>query len=277
MSIRNFLTSKTFLKHLLLAVVISLVAVYLVLTSLKLYTRHGEAIEVPNLYGLTENEFSRILDRLDLKYEITDSTYVEEVIAGGVIDQVPDAGHKVKSNRTLFLTLNAIAPEQVALPRLTDISLRQSLAQLETAGLIPGDIIYKPSEFRNLVLEAKIGGREVFPGEMVAKGTRVDLTVGSGDGSEMVTLPDLKGLTLGTARAILSEAMLAPGAIIYDNTVVSRYDSLNAVVWRQHPDFRQTNTVPAGSSVDIWVTTDENLLNSIPGEEDTDLPGDDEF
>jgi hypothetical protein len=277
MSIRNFLTSKTLLKHLLLAAVVSLVAVYLVLTSLKLYSRHGEVIEVPNLYGLTESEFIRILDRLDLKYEIADSAYVEEVVAGGVIDQVPDAGHKVKSNRTLFLTLNAIAPEQVALPRLTDISLRQSLSQLETVGLIPGDIIYKPSEFRNLVLEARVGGREVFTGEMIAKGTRVDLTVGSGDGSEMVSLPDLTGLTLGTARAILSESMLTTGAIIYDNTVISRYDSLNAVIWRQHPNIRQLSNIPAGSSVDIWVTTDQNLLNRPSGEEDTELPGEDEF
>jgi eukaryotic-like serine/threonine-protein kinase len=273
MSLRNFLTSKTFFKHLILAIAGTLIAVYLVLISLRLYTRHGESIEVPNLYGLTEPEVEQVLDRLDLKYEITDSTYVEHVVAGGVIDQVPESGHRVKQNRTIFITLNAIAPEQVALPRLTDISLRQSLSQLESAGLLAGEITYKPSEFRNLVLEAQISGRTVFAGELVAKGSTVNLVVGSSDAMEMVFLPNLAGLTLSGARQILAESMLSTGAVIYDNSVVSRYDSLNALIWKQHPDSRSILHVPAGSSVDLWVTTDHTLINQEPeaDSENTDI------
>jgi len=257
MSIRKFLTSRVFFRHLALAIGISLAAIFLVLLSLKLYTRHGESIPVPDLTGLTEPEFSKMLDRLHLRYVITDSTYVEEMTAGGVVDQVPDAGHRVKRNRTLFLTINAIAPEQVAIPPLTDISLRQSLAQIESAGLVPGNITYKPSEFRNLVLEASIGGRQVITGEMVAKGTRVDLVVGSGEEMGLVFLPNVTGLTLQTARQIIAESMLSLGAVIYDNTVISRTDSIQARVWRQHPDFRSVLNVHAGSSIDLWVTMDE--------------------
>lgn len=260
MSFRNFLTSLTFFKHLLLAVVITLFAVFLVLTSLKYYSLHGESVEVPHLYGYSEYEFSALLKRLELKYAVTDSSYVESVAAGGVIDQVPDAGHRVKRGRTLFLTINAIAPEQVALPRLTDISLRQSLSQLESVGLIPGQITYKPSEFRNLVLMATIGGREVSAGQLIAKGTSVDLTVGSGGEMEMVFLPDLTGLTLNLARQIIAESMLTVGAVIYDNTVSSRNDSLYALIHRQNPDFKGATRVQSGSSVDLWVTTDENLI-----------------
>lgn len=270
MSFRKFLLSKTFFRHLAAAVAVSLLAVYLVLTSLKLYTHHGEAIVVPDLTGQTESEFSRILDRLDLRYEITDSTYVEHIAAGGVIDQVPEPGHQVKSNRTIFITLNAIAPEQVTVPRLTDISLRQSLAQLESAGLLAGEITYKPSEFTNLVLEAKIAGRLIITGELVPKGTTVDLTVGSGDNMAMVFLPNLTGLNLSGARQVLAESMLTTGAIIYDNTIVTKYDSLNALIWKQHPDFRTVLNVPAGSSVDLWVTMDSNLIYPNTGEESDD-------
>ena len=258
MSLRNFLTSKTFFKHLASAIGISLVAFYLILTSLKLYTRHGESITVPDLTGLTRVEFERIIKTSDLKYNITDSTYIEGMVAGSVVDQVPDAGHKVKRHRTLFLTINAIAPEQVVIPRLTDISLRQSLSQLESAGLLPGDITYKPSEFRNLVLQATISGRDLREGETVAKGSKIDLIVGSGEELGLVFLPNVTGLTLQTARHIVAESMLSMGAIIYDNTVISHSDSLNARVWRQHPDYRSVLNVNAGSSVDLWVSMDEN-------------------
>jgi eukaryotic-like serine/threonine-protein kinase len=258
MGIRNFLTSSTFLKHLILAIGISLAAIFLILLSLKIYTRHGESITVPNLYGYTENEFREILEKLDLKYLITDSIYIEDVTAGGVIDQVPEPGHGVKVSRTLFLTINAIAPEQVTIPRLTDISLRQSLAQLESAGLLSGEVTYKPSAFRNLVLLATVNSKEVFEGETVAKGTRIDLIVGSGQDMELVYLPVLNGLTLETARQIIAESMLSVGAVIYDNTVISRYDSLNARIWKQQPDYRNIMQVNIGSSVDIWVSMDEN-------------------
>ncbi len=271
MSIRNFLTSKIFFRHFALAVGITSFAVFLILNSLKLYTRHGESIPVPDLKGLTEYEFSRILDQQHLKYIITDSTYVEEMVAGGVVDQVPDAGLRVKRNRKLFLTINAIAPEQIAIPPLTDISLRQSLAQIESAGLIPGDITYKPSEFRNLVLQATIGGREVVTGEMVAKGTRVDLVVGSGEEMELVFLPNVTGLTLQDARQIIAHSILSLGAVIYDNTIFSRTDSMLARVWRQHPDYRSVLNVHAGTSIDLWVTTDESkFIENNPENKETE-------
>ena len=258
MSIKRFLTSRLFFKHLILSIVISLAGVLFILTILKFYTLHGESSPVPDLYGLTEDEFSRLLQKSGMRYEIIDSTYMEEVVAGGVIDQVPDAGHNVKHNRVIFLTINAVAPEQIAIPRLTDISLRQSLSQLETSGLLPGAITYKPSEFHNLVLQATINGKEIRAGDFVSKGTRVDLVVGTGDNQQAVNLPDVKGLTLEMARQIISESMLNVGAVIYDVSVVNRYDSLNARVWRQHPDVSISSLVNTGSSIDLWVSLDES-------------------
>lgn len=269
MSVRSFLISRTFLRHFALALGITLAGIFLVLTSLKFYTLHGESVTVPNLYGLTETEFLEILDDAKLEYIISDSTYVDEVVAGGVIDQVPDPGQKVKKGRTLFLTLNSVSPEMVSIPPLTDISLRQSLSQIESAGLLPGDIIYKPSEFRNLVLSAQVGGMNVLSGEMVPRGTKIDLVVGSGQEAGMVYLPDLTGLPLLTARQVLAENMLSVGAVVYDNTIVSRYDSLNARIWKQQPDARSVFQINLGSSVDIWVSMDENklLITSEPEEE----------
>ncbi len=269
MSLKQFLTSRLFFRHFALSVTIAAVTVLIVLLALKFYTRHGESLPVPDLLGMTEDQFSVVLDKSNLKYVIVDSTYKEEVVAGGVIDQVPDAGMHVKRNRKIFITINAVAPEQVSVPPLTDISMRQSLAQLESVGLLPGTITYKPSEYHNLVLEANFNGRRVITGEMLPKGSQINLVVGTGDGRGSVSLPELKGLTLDLARTILIDSMLTLGAVIYDQSVVSRIDTLQARIWKQHPDRSGSPFVSIGSSVDVWLTVDE-LRFSAENPEDPD-------
>jgi eukaryotic-like serine/threonine-protein kinase len=269
MGLRRFLISKAFLKHLIIAFAIFFASVFIIFTGLKIYTRHGESFPVPSLHGMTEHDFSRVLEKSHLQYIITDSTYVEGIPAGGVIDQVPDAGHRVKRSRTIFITINAVAPEQVTIPPLTDISMRQSISQIESAGLLPGDIIYKPSEFHNLVLQAIYNGYPVVTGQKIAKGSRIDLVVGTGLNQGTVGMPYLRGLTLEMARLVIADSMLNIGAVIYDQSVMNRFDSLNARIWKQNPDRSATRYINIGTSVDIWLTLDENRLFEEHSEEPT--------
>ncbi len=262
MSIKRFLTSPVFLKHLALAAGGSLLLVALVIFMLKFYTRHSESFEVPDLYGYTVQETAPLISRYQLRYKVVDSTYIDDLRPGVVVEQLPRAGHRVKRNRTLQLTINRWNPEQVAVPRLTDISLRQSLAQLEAAGLMPGEISMRPSEFQNLVLEATLQGRDLLVGELVPRGTRIDLTVGTTGLQEQVHLPDFKGLTLDLTQQIMGELMLSTGAIIYDSSVQSATDSLYARVWRQQPDPAVYTYINRGAPVDLWVTTRDDLFQT---------------
>jgi len=260
MSLKDFFTSRVFFKQLALAVAITLAIVLVALFSLKIYTRHGEANPVPDLTGMTEEEFAPVLKKSRLRFEIVDSAYQEAVQAGGVVKQFPGVGHKVKKNRTIFLTINSRLPEQVVLPKLTDISFRQALVQLENAGLQAGNISYQPSEFHNLVLKATLDGLEIVQGEKVNKGTKIDLVVGSGEGVGKVQVPLLKGLSVLEARVVVSEAMLNIGAVVFDESVVTKEDSLNARIWQQSPDPLATPETDMGTSVDLWVTVDEAKL-----------------
>lgn len=256
MSFKDFITSRLFLKHFLWSVGITLATIILVLMALKGYTRHGQSFPVPNVYGLTEEEFEKVLDKADLKYQVVDSTYNEEIQPGGVVDQIPEAGHHVKKNRVIYLTLNAMGPEEVLLPRVTDISYRQAVVQLESAGLVAGKVTYEPSEFHNLVLKARLNNRDIFEGEALPRGTVIDLVLGSGEGSGTTTLPDLRGLTLNEARGLLGNASLTVGSLFYDETVVSSDDSLSALIFRQHPSTDFAFQTAIGSSIDLWLTTD---------------------
>jgi beta-lactam-binding protein with PASTA domain len=262
MSLKEFFTSKTFLKHLLLSFASTLLLIFFVLLILRLYTRHGQAKPVPDVMGMTEEKFSEILDDAHLKFKVIDSTYNPDIIPGAVVDQIPDAGHKVKKGRIVYLTINTKAPEQVTVPKLTDISYRQAVAQLESAGLLPGKIIYEPSEYQNLVLKAKLNGQDVSEGEKVPKGTIIDLVLGSGENSGTSILPDLRGMPLSEAIIILSNNSLTIGTVFYDGTVESAEDSLTAVVYRQHPSPDFTFQAASGSGIDVWLTMDKSKVKN---------------
>lgn len=259
MSFGKFLKSKVFLINLLLAVGITILLIAGTLKMISIYARHGESLPVPDLYNTAEAEYSSILKKNDLRYKISDSTYVEGMQPGSVIDQVPDAGHRVKRGRTVYLTINSSTPEQITIPRLTNISMRQSIALIEEAGLKQGNVIYEPSEFQNLVLKAQIGGRDIVPGAKANRGAFVDLYVGSGKAEGTVALPNLIGLTLETAQMVISESRLHIAAILYDETVSDRIDSLNARIWKQSPSPENTQ-VNINSSIDVWLSLNSDKI-----------------
>jgi hypothetical protein len=69
------LKTKLFWKHVSLAVGITIALLFSTNLILKVYTHHGESIAIPDLRGKSESEIARILDDLDLKYQITDSIF----------------------------------------------------------------------------------------------------------------------------------------------------------------------------------------------------------
>lgn len=260
MSLKQFLTSRVFSQQLLLVIAVTLGFIILVLMALRMYTHHGEAFPVPDVYGMTEDQFEEAIEDADLKYKVIDSAYNEQLKPGGVIGQIPEAGHKVKRDRTIFLTLNAVSPGTVSFPRVTDISHRQAIVQLESVGLVPGKVTFEPSEFQNLVLKAKLNGREIGEGEMVTVGSTIDLVLGSGQSGNSTVLPDLKGMTLGEARIALANNSLNLGTHFFDESIANPADSLIARVYRQHPQPKFSFHTSAGTEVDVWLTTDDSKL-----------------
>ena len=256
MSLKNFITSRTFLKHLLLAFLLVLLLIIITLQRLKSYTRHGEAFPVPNFKGLNVDEIEPIADENNLKYEVIDSMHVDGAEPGVVVEQVPEAGFKVKKNRVVFLTINSTVPEKVTLPKLTDISVRQAQGLIENCGLILGNITYQPSEYNNLVLKVVQGSKELTQGDIIIKGSSVDLVIGSSTGNQETPLPNLTGLTYAEAQALLTSQMLNTGVLIYDASIITPEDTLAALIWKQYPNFQNTRIVSLGTSIDLWLTLD---------------------
>lgn len=264
MTLKEFLKTRVFKVNAMAALGITIFLILFIIVFLRIYTNHGDSIEIPDLKGKSVEEVADLLNEKDLRFEIRDSVYSTEISPGTVLDQFPKPGLKVKENRMIFITLCAISQERIPMPQLTDISYRQAVNLIENAGLIAGNIQYQPSEFPNLVLEQRVNGKMVAKGEMIPKGSRVDLVIGSDGEGTAIELPTLIGLNLNDARIKLEEDFLSVGTITYDETVTSEDQKDQAVIWKQSPDPAITFDIDRGSAIDIWMTTDPTKIQETP-------------
>lgn len=256
----RFLGTRQFLRHLLLAAVIGIILIMATLVWLKVYTHHGQAITVPELTGLTEQEVSDVTASRELRYEIVDSVYSSEMPRGTVLKQNPHPGSKVKKNRRIFLTMNAVHPEMVSMPRLVGLSIRQARLALQNAGLTLGEIEYRPDYAINNVLQQMHNDSVITAGSEIRKGSVINLVLGMGLSNETTRVPDLAGLDLATASEIITDYYLNIGAVTFDESVMDGEDSATAFVWRQYPAYDQFKRLNLGMEVDIWLTVDSTLL-----------------
>jgi eukaryotic-like serine/threonine-protein kinase len=270
MTLKEFFKTKTFKYNALAAFGITIFLIVVNMAALRIYTNHGDSVEIPHLRGKTINEASSILNKVDLKFQIRDSVYSHETAPGTVLDFFPKAGMKVKKNRTIFITMVAVSQEKIPMPQLTDISYRQAVNIIERSGLIAGHVDYKPSEFPNLVLEQKTEGREVGVGEIIPKGSVIDLVLGSDSKGETSQVPNLFGRNLSEAKLTLGEVFLNIGTVTYDESVLYESTKAKAMIFKQSPDPAEVFEVNKGTAIDLWLTLDKTKLEQKPKAEEPD-------
>ncbi|PLW94690.1 MAG: penicillin-binding protein [Marinilabiliales bacterium] len=250
-----FLGRKKFYIHLLIAIVLSFVILWLVLLSLDLFTRHGKVYVVPDLHGkslayLTENNYENFFD-----FQVIDSVFDKTMEKGSIIIQNPLPGSKVKKGRHVYLTIVAEMPEKVAMPNLKNLSLRQALVTLEAQELLVGKLEYVEYFARNAVVDQVVNNEPIEPGTELRKGTTIDLIVGKGDMNASVALPMLIGMEKEEAIRELHYAYLNLGNEYYINVD----DSTQARVFNTDPHPLTTNMLYLGQQVDIWYRSDLNF------------------
>ncbi len=256
----NFLKSKFFWINIAVAIVLVLVVVTIVLASLKKFTLHGEEIEVPDLRGLYTEEADMTLKKLGLSYEVVDSVYVRDRLAGEIVDQVPDAGGHVKLGRKIYLTINAKAEKRVSLPDLTNYPKRQAIATLEAIGFRVEKVEYQPSEFAGLVMEVRCGGSAVQAGDRLRDGSSLTLVVGEESIGETAYTPDMKGLTADEATETITQNRFVIGAIEYDETPTDDADRALFFVYRQSP--QAGSAYVTGKRIDIFLSKDATKVDT---------------
>ena len=67
-------------------------------------------------------------------------------------------------------------------------------------------------------------------------------------------------MNLESAKNRILGASLNLGAFIYDNTINTSDDSLDALVYKQNPEFKDDATLQLGSAVYLWLSMDSTKL-----------------
>lgn len=255
----NYIFQKEFLKHYGIAIGSVILLFIIVFLILRLSTNHGQNLSVPNLTGYSVEKATEILKEKNLRLEVIDSVYTGPGKPGSVIDQNPPPDFKVKSNRKIFVTIKSITQKMIKMPDFIHMTLVQAKADLETYGLRIGSITYEPSIYDNIVLEQKFENKRIKPGFLIPYGSKVDLVLGKSSDMGNTVTPDLFGLSETEAEMEAVEFMLNIGSVIYDHTVKTYFDTLNAKVVKQNPK-PGISFIP-GDEVDIWLSIDTDTVN----------------
>jgi eukaryotic-like serine/threonine-protein kinase len=254
----GFIFSKVFILNVIISIGLVVLVFGFTYKWLDSYTRHGTSVSVPDLRGMTIEKLEEFLKYKSLSYKVADSTlYSLDYPPGTVIDQEPDVNEKVKEDRTIYVTITRTIPPGVKIPNLLDNSLRQAELILKSYGLTVGDLIYKPDLAKNAVLQMRVNGLNVQPGDEVTKGTVIDLVLGDGFGNTKVLIPDLFNLKYDEAKFVIKASSLNIGNVVFDNTVL---DSSKARVFRQQPVFDDGKVINQGESLDLFLTESEDII-----------------
>ena len=187
------LIKNPYVLNLLLAVVVACALVFGTLKWLDSYTRHNEAVVVPDVKGLGMEEAAEFFKNSNLRYNVIDSVFSKDVKPGAIVELVPMAGSKVKEGRIVFVTVNALTSQMATIPEVEDLSFRQAYAILRARGFEKIEIEYVPGDFKDLALGVELHGRVLQKGEHVPLTAPLVLKVSSGDAEmpvDSLGLPD---------------------------------------------------------------------------------------
>lgn len=214
-------------------------------------TNHGDAVTVPDFTGLPSHKLDSAIAAANLRFEVGDSAYSDEHKPLAIIRQFPHAGSVVKPGRKIFVSINRVNPPTVPLPALDngDVSLINAVATLQSNELKLGRVFYKPSPFKDLLLEMWINNAKAVSGTRVPKGSVIDLIVGDGQGPNDMVARSVVGYTYEDAKIILSESNLHLGQV----TIPADVDTTGIVVYvfKQRPE--PGDSVRVGDPINLWL------------------------
>lgn len=166
--------------HLIFAVVLAGILLICTLKWLEIYTRHNEAVVVPDVKGLSLDKAAGFFKSSGLRYSVMDSVFSKETAPGAIVEITPAAGSKVKEGRIISVTVNAVTAQTGVIPEVTDLSLRQAYALLRARGFENVETKYVDGEYKDLAIGVELNGRTLNKEERIPLNSSLILVVSSG-------------------------------------------------------------------------------------------------
>lgn len=177
---RKPMKRSAFWLNILAMALVAVLALILTFRWLGSYTQHGQAILVPDVTQIDENEAIHLLETRNLNGISADRSFARGIPEGVVIDQRPKANAKVKRGHNVYLTISSGNEPMVKMPDLADnSSYRQAASRLRAAGFVltKNDSISGQADW---VYKILYNGVETHAGQMIPEGSTLTLVVGDG-------------------------------------------------------------------------------------------------
>jgi beta-lactam-binding protein with PASTA domain len=212
-----------------------------------IYTKHGEAVEVPNVVSMRYEEAKSTLEAEGFEViRSTEQRFDEKSPVGYVLEQIPRPHAGVKSGRRIYLVVSQ-GGRLVQMPQLVERSQRDAQLMLRkfnlTLGRVDSAFTDKPSgvvAYQSVPVNAQIG-----------VGTVVNITVSRGINAADATVPSVAGLTYSSAAELIRQSGLVIGQITYKEveqllpeTVISQSLEANTIVRRGSKIDLELSTLP---------------------------------
>jgi len=141
-------------------------------TAVQLLVSTGPALrEVPSIIGLTLDQAKEVLDPLRLDLIETPPSNSNVAAEGLIGAQSPPPGEKVARDSGIAFSIS-LGPDLVALPNIIGNNYSIVETRLQEAGFVIGNVTGRK---QNRLQKALIVGQEVANGDLVARGSTVDL------------------------------------------------------------------------------------------------------
>lgn len=178
---KDFIKSKVFFKQLIKAIVLSVVAILILMQLLRLITRHGKSITVPNVIGMELNEAQQLMESNKLSIKVIDSSkYDPNFPQFAILDQSPKALKAVKAKRKIYVSINPSGYAKVSIPDIIQITKRNAISKLNAVGLQIDTISYIPALGKDMVYSIKFEGDSIAVGAQLARMSKIELVCGDG-------------------------------------------------------------------------------------------------
>jgi serine/threonine-protein kinase len=173
----------------------------------------GREVVTPDLVGLETGQALQLVQQEGLNLHIMEGKdqYSEEVPAGRILRQIPDAGSWLKKTRKVKVYLS-LGPQRLEMPDLMESTVQHTRIQINQSGFNMGGVAYA---YWDGVPENRIVAQDPRPGQEEYRGRRVNLLVSRGVRERSWVMPDLIGYGVEPVRRRLEAKGFRVGRVEY--------------------------------------------------------------
>src|SRR6202011_5379022 len=175
-----------------------------------------QMVTVPNVEGPAPAAATAAIPPAKLTVGTVTQQSSNTVATGNVISQDPASANSVAQGSPVNLVISS-GPQMVTVPNVEGQTQDAATTAITAAKLMVGTITQQTS---NTVTTGKVISQDPASGSSVAQGSQVNLVISSGP--QMVTVPNVEGLTQAAATTAITPRKLTVGTITQQtsNTVV---------------------------------------------------------